>query len=155
MFHISIYVDGITLYSKFDHAFDLWQQLEFASEPESDIWDTVEWGRKWLVYLMLEKCKWFYLTGLIALVLLMWKWMSLLLKKNHLLRCWGWLSSKLDWALALSLLLKLPPRKLEPWFVLWRLLLFFYLYKSISVHKIYKSICFMSRLVPQVTTWNC
>ena len=37
MFHISIYVDGITLYSKFYHAFDLWQQLEFASEPESDI----------------------------------------------------------------------------------------------------------------------
>ena len=33
----AVNVDGITLYSKFDHAFDLWQQLEFASEPESDI----------------------------------------------------------------------------------------------------------------------
>ena len=57
---------------------------------------------------------------LITLVLLVRKWMGLFLKKNHLLRCWGWLSP-LNWigALTLSLLLKLPPRKLEPWFVLW------------------------------------
>ena len=26
----------------------LWQQLELASELESDLGDTVEWGRKWL-----------------------------------------------------------------------------------------------------------
>ena len=50
----------------------------------------------------------------------MWKWMGLFLTKNHLLRCWSWLSL-LDWigALPLSLLIKLPPRKLEPWFILW------------------------------------
>ena len=55
----------------------------------------------------------FRLTSLITLVLLMWKWVGLFLKKNHLLRCWGW--SLLSWigALKLSLLLKLPPRKLE------------------------------------------
>ena len=42
------------------------------------------------------------------------------MRKNRLLRCWHWLSL-LNWigALTLSLLLKLPPRKLEPWFVLW------------------------------------
>ena len=28
---------------------DLWQQLELASELESDLRDTVDWGRKWLV----------------------------------------------------------------------------------------------------------
>ena len=28
---------------------DLWQQLELASELESDLQDTVNWGRKWLV----------------------------------------------------------------------------------------------------------
>ena len=28
---------------------DLWQQLEFASELESDLRDTVDWGRKWFV----------------------------------------------------------------------------------------------------------
>ena len=32
-----------------DQAFDLWQQLELASELESDLQDMVGWGRKWLV----------------------------------------------------------------------------------------------------------
>ena len=27
----------------------MWQQLEFASELESDLQDTEDWGRKWLV----------------------------------------------------------------------------------------------------------
>ena len=44
-----IYADDITLYSKCDQAFDLWQQLELVSELESDLCDAVEWGRKWLV----------------------------------------------------------------------------------------------------------
>ena len=47
--HITIYADDNTLYSKCDQAFDLWQQLELSSELESDLWDTVDWGRKWLV----------------------------------------------------------------------------------------------------------
>ena len=38
-----------TLYSKCDQASDLWQQLELASELESDLQDFVDWGRKWLV----------------------------------------------------------------------------------------------------------
>ena len=71
-------------------------------------------------YRMLGKCNWFCLTGVIALVLLIWKWMGLFLKKNDLLQCWGWLSLlNWIWALQWSLLLKLPLRKLEPWFVLW------------------------------------
>ena len=51
-------------------------------------------------------------------------WMGLLLRKNHLLRCCGWLSLP-NWirTLTLSLLLNLPPRKLKPWFVLSFLLL--------------------------------
>ena len=28
---------------------DLWQQLELASRLESNLWDTVDWGSKWLV----------------------------------------------------------------------------------------------------------
>ena len=28
-----------------DQTFDLWQQLELASELESDLQDTVDWGR--------------------------------------------------------------------------------------------------------------
>ena len=47
--NIAIYTDDATLYSKYDQASDLWQQLELASELESDIRDTVEWGRRCLV----------------------------------------------------------------------------------------------------------
>ena len=45
---IAIYADDATLYFKCDQASGLWQQLELASELESDLWDTVEWGKKWL-----------------------------------------------------------------------------------------------------------
>ena len=45
---IAIYADD-TIYSKCDQASDLWQQLELASKLESDLWDTVDWGKKWLV----------------------------------------------------------------------------------------------------------
>ena len=42
------------------------------------------------------------------------------LERNHVLKCWGCLSLK-NWigSHKLSLLLKLHPRKMEPWFVLW------------------------------------
>ena len=46
---VAIYADDTTLYSKYDQASDLWQQLELASELESDLRDTVDWGKKWLV----------------------------------------------------------------------------------------------------------
>ena len=34
---IAIYADNTTLYSKCDQVSDLWQQLEYASELESDL----------------------------------------------------------------------------------------------------------------------
>ena len=46
---IAIYADNATLYSKCDQASDMWQQLELASELESDLRDNVDWGKKWLV----------------------------------------------------------------------------------------------------------
>ena len=46
---IGIYADDTTLYSKCDRASDLWEQLELASELESDLRDTADWGKKWLV----------------------------------------------------------------------------------------------------------
>ena len=49
IFNIAIYADDTILYSKFDWASDIWQQLELASELESDLQDTVDWGREWLV----------------------------------------------------------------------------------------------------------
>ena len=47
--NIAICADDTPLYSKCDQASDLWQQLELACELESDLQDTVDWGRKWLV----------------------------------------------------------------------------------------------------------
>ena len=42
--NIAIYADDTTLYSKCDQTSDLRQQLELASELESDLRDTVDWG---------------------------------------------------------------------------------------------------------------
>ena len=39
----------ILFYSKCDQAFHQWQQIKLASELESELRDTVDWGRKWLV----------------------------------------------------------------------------------------------------------
>ena len=47
--NIAIYADDSTLYCNFDQASDLWQQLELASELESDLRNTVDWGKEWLV----------------------------------------------------------------------------------------------------------
>ena len=43
---IGIYADDTTLYSGCDQASDLWQQLELASELESDLQGTVDWVGK-------------------------------------------------------------------------------------------------------------
>ena len=43
---IAIYADDTALYCRCDRASDLWQQLELASELESDLRDTVDWGKK-------------------------------------------------------------------------------------------------------------
>ena len=52
---IAIYANDTTLYSKYDRASDLWHQLELASELESDLRETVDWGKKWLVDFNAEK----------------------------------------------------------------------------------------------------
>ena len=82
---VAIYADDNTLYSKCDQASDLWDQLELVSETETNLRDTVDWGKVSL----LGKLSWFCLTSLITLVLLMLTWMGIFLGKNHLLRCWG------------------------------------------------------------------
>ena len=84
---IAIYGDDTTLYSKCDQASGLWQQLELASEIESDLQGTVDWGKKWLVDFNAGKtqlvlCDLSKNTGSIDVK------MDLFLRKNHLLRCW-------------------------------------------------------------------
>ena len=65
--NIAIYADDTTLYSKCK----LWQQFELAFELESDLQDTVDWGRKWLVDFNAGKTQLVRLTGLITMGLLM------------------------------------------------------------------------------------
>ena len=53
--HIAIYADDTALSFKFDQTSDLWQKLELASELESDLQDTLDWGRKQLVHFNARK----------------------------------------------------------------------------------------------------
>ena len=106
--NIAIYGNDTTLYSKCDQASDLWQQLELVSELESDLRDTVGWGRKWLVDLNAEKTQLISFdqsnnTGAIDIKMDE----SVLEEKSSfkMLGLWG--------SFTLSLLLKLSPRK-EP-----------------------------------------
>ena len=69
--NIAIYADDTTLYSKCNQASDLWQQLELASELESDLQDTWIGEGSGLLISMLERLNWCRLTGLLTLVLLM------------------------------------------------------------------------------------
>ena len=57
--NIDIYADDTTLYFMLDQVFDLWQQLELASELESDLREAVYWGRKQLVDFNAEKSQHF------------------------------------------------------------------------------------------------
>ena len=45
----AIHGGDTTLYCKCDQASDLWQQLELASELESNLQDTVDWSKKCIV----------------------------------------------------------------------------------------------------------
>ena len=93
---IAIYADDTTLYSKCDQASDLWQQLELASELESDMWDTVDWGKKWLVDFNAGKTQLVLFDGSNNTGSIDVKMMGLFLRKNQLLRFWGW-PSLLNW----------------------------------------------------------
>ena len=80
----------ILLCSTCDQAsFSLWQQLELASELESDLLDTVDWGKKWLVDFNAGKTHlvWFYQSN--NTVYIDVKMDGSVLVENHLLRCWA------------------------------------------------------------------
>ena len=111
---VAIYADDTTLYSKCDQASDLWQQLELASELESDLRDTVDWSKKWLVDFSAGKIQLVSFdrssnNGSIDV-----KMDRPALEEKSSFKMLD-SPSPLNWtgALTLSLLLKLPPRKLE------------------------------------------
>ena len=66
-----------------------WQQLELASELESDLRNSVDCGKNWLVDFNAGKTQlilfdWSNNNGFIDV-----KMDGSVLRKNHLLRCWG------------------------------------------------------------------
>ena len=69
--NVAIYADDTTLYSECNQASDLRKQLELASKLESDLQDTVDWVRKWLVDFIVGRTQLVFLTGLITPVPLM------------------------------------------------------------------------------------
>ena len=125
--NIAIYADDSTLYSNCDQTSNLWQELELVSGLESDPPDTVDWGRKWLVDFNVGKtqlvlCERSNNNGAIDV-----KTDGSVLEEKSSLKMLGLtFSSKLDW-------LKLPSRKLDPWFVLWSFYLLRLLCTSINL----------------------
>ena len=95
--NIAIYADHSTLYSKCYQASDLWQQLESASELESDVRDTVDWGRKWLVYFSAGKTQLVSFDGYNNTGAIDVKMDGSVWRENHLKMLGSTFSSKLDW----------------------------------------------------------
>ena len=106
-----IYADNATIYSDCDRASDLWQQLELASELESDLRDTVDWGRKWPVDFNAGKTQLVSFdqsnnTGTMD--------GSVLEEKSSLKMLGLTFSTKLDWVSYIISIAKTPPKNLEP-----------------------------------------
>ena len=97
-----------------DQLSDPWQQLELISELKSDLQDTVDWGKKWVVD---------FSAGKTQLVLFDRsnnngssdvKMDGSALEEKSSFKMLGLnFSSKLDWGSYIVSIAKLPPRKLE------------------------------------------
>ena len=108
------YGDDITLCSKCDKASGLWQQLELASELESDLWDTVDKGRKWLADFNAGKTKlvsldWFNNNGSIGV-----KMDGSVLEEKSSFKMLGLtFTSKLDWGSYIISIAKTATKKIK------------------------------------------
>ena len=95
---IVIYADNTSLYSNCNQVSDLCQQPELASELESYLRDTVDWGRNWLVDFKAGKNQLFWFdwsnnTGAIDV-----KWDASVLQENSYFKMLGLtFFSKLEW----------------------------------------------------------
>ena len=112
---IVIYADDTTICSNCDQASNMCQQLELTSELESDLQDTVDWSKKWLVDFNVGKTQLVSFdpsnnTGSIDV-----KMDGSVLEEKSSFKMLG-LTFSSNWigAVTFSLLLKLPPRKLRP-----------------------------------------
>ena len=154
---IAIYADDTTLYSRCDQASDLWEQLELASELESDLRDTVDWGKKWLVD---------FNAGKTQLVLFDWsnnngsidvKMCGSILEEKSSFKMLGLtFSSKLDWGSYIISIVKTASKKIGALIRSMKFLsaeVALYLYKS-TIRPLWNTVV-TSGLVPPVTTWIC
>ena len=112
--NITIYADYSSLYSKCDQASDLWQQLELASELESDLRDTVEWCKKWLVDFIAGKTQLVSFAGSNNSGSIDVKMDESVLEEKSSFKMLGLtFSSKLDWGSCIISIAKTASKKLE------------------------------------------
>ena len=84
---IAIYADDTNLYSICGQASDLWQQVELASELESDLIGTINWDRKWIVDFSAGKTELVSFDCSINTGAIDVQMDGLVLQKNHFLIC--------------------------------------------------------------------
>ena len=93
----------------------MWQLFEWTSEIESNLRDTVDWGRKWFVHFNAGKIQMVSLDQSNNISAIYVKMVGSVLEEKLSFKILGYdFSSKLDCigALTLSLLLKLSPIKM-------------------------------------------
>ena len=153
---VAIYADDTTLHSKCDQASDLWQPLELASELESDMQDTVDWGKKWLVDFNARKTQLVSFdqsnnTGSIDV-----KMDGSVLEEKSSFKMLGLtFSSKLDWGSYIISIAKTASKKIGALIHSMKFLppeVALYFYKS-TIHPC-RECCFKSGLVLLVASWN-
>ena len=136
-----------------DRAFDLWQQLESASELESDLQDSADWGRKWLVRFNVGKAQlisfdWCDNTGAIYVK----ADGSVLEEKSYLKMLWLTLSSKLYWGSYITSIAKTAYMKNEAMICYMK---FLSPVVALYPYGLAWNTVVMSGLMLLAATWNC
>ena len=104
----------ILLYSECDQTSDLWQQLELAFELKSNLIDTFDQDRKWLVDFSAGKTRLVLFGQSDNSVAIDMEIDESVLEEKSSFKMLGLpVSIKLDWALTVFLLLELPPWQLK------------------------------------------
>ena len=146
------------LLSKCDQASDLWQQLELASELESDLRDTVDCGREWLVDFNAGKTQLVSFDQSKTAGAIDVKMDGSVLEEKTSFKMLGLtFSSKLDWVSYIFSVAKTASKKIGALIRSMKFLspeVALYLYKSTKQPSM-KYCCYVWVGAPLVATWNC